>query len=359
MPEEMDPHITPSAQPIAETGATTWYLPAEDDVSSASPGVSPVKKIFFGKDGLRAGWSLLLFIAFVLLIGKVFNLLAHHFFHPAPTRRGAPQPLSRVLIPDGMNFAVIALSAFLVSLIEKRPFAAYGLGSMRGRVGQFLIGSLWGGILLSALIVTLKLTGHLVFDGRLLFGAVALHWGALWLIAFLCVGLFEEYLLRGFFQFTVARGIAGLSGALGMEERTSRVLGFWLSALFFAFIFGLGHKTNPGESPVGLLSAGLISLIFIFSLWRTGSLWWAVGFHAVWDWAESFFYGVGDSGMMAEQHLLATHPVGTPLTSGGLTGPEGSVYVFGILVLITAVIALTLPSQPGSPSQASSPRSEA
>ena len=359
MPEEMDPQNPPTALPIAETGATTWYPPAEDDASAVPPEASTQRKIFFGKDGLRAGWSLLLFIAFVLLIGKVCHTLIQSFHQPAPVRRGAPQPVSLLLITDGLNFFVVAFSAFLVSLIEKRRFSSYGLGSIRGRVGQFLMGSLWGGIFLSALVVALRLTGHLVFDGRLLFGAQAIQWGVLWLIAFLLVGLFEEYFLRGFFQFTVARGLAGISGALGMGERTRKVIGFWLSALFFAFIFGLGHQSNSGESPVGLLAAGIVSLVFVFSLWRTGSLWWAVGFHAVWDWAESFVYGVGDSGMMAEQHLLASHPVGTPLMSGGLTGPEGSVYVFGILLLTTAVIALTLPSQPGSPSQASIPRSEA
>ncbi|ADV84102.1 CPBP family intramembrane glutamic endopeptidase [Terriglobus saanensis] len=358
MPEEMDPQNPPSALPIAETGEKTWYPPAEDDAASVPPEDSALRKIFYGKDGLRAGWSLLLFIAFVLLLGKAFNTVAHHFHHPVP-RRDAPQPLSTLLITDGVNFLIVVFSAFLVSLIEKRRFSSYGLGSIRGRVAQFLVGSLWGGILLSALVVALRLTGHLVFDGRLLFGAQALHWGILWLIGFLLVGLFEEYFLRAFFQFTVARGIAGVSGALGMGERTRKILGFWLSALFFAFIFGLGHKVNPGESPVGLLAAGIVSLVFVFSLWRTGSLWWAVGFHAVWDWAESFFYGVGDSGLMAEQHLLASHPVGTPLMSGGLTGPEGSVYVFGILALTAVVIALTLPSQPGSPSQASAPRSEA
>src|SRR5208282_1390693 len=103
-------------------------------------------------------------------------------------------------------------------------------------------------------------------------------------------------------------------------------------------LFGLGHGKNPGESPIGLLGAGLVSLVFCFSLWRTGSLWWAIGFHASWDWAQSFLYGVADSGWMAEHHLLATHPVGKPILSGGATGPEGSIFVLVILGLITLII---------------------
>jgi hypothetical protein len=74
------------------------------------------------------------------------------------------------------------------------------------------------------------------------------------------------------------------------------------------------------------VAAGLAGLVFCFALYRTGSLWWAIGIHAAWDWSQSFLYGVADSGLMAEGHLFATHPVGKPILSGGLTGPEGSVF---------------------------------
>ena len=94
---------------------------------------------------------------------------------------------------------------------------------------------------------------------------------------------------------------------------------------------------------MGLLSAGLIGLVFCLSLWRTGSLWWAIGFHAAWDWAQSFLYGVADSGLMMQHHLLATHPLGKPILSGGATGPEGSIFILLIFALIVAVILLTLP----------------
>jgi membrane protease YdiL (CAAX protease family) len=105
----------------------------------------------------------------------------------------------------------------------------------------------------------------------------------------------------------------------------------------------MGHKGNPGESPIGLLSAGLAGMVFCLSLWRTGSLWWAIGFHTSWDWAQSFVYGVADSGLMTQHHLMATHPVGRPILSGGTTGPEGSVMILGAFVLIMLIIFFTLP----------------
>ncbi len=125
----------------------------------------------------------------------------------------------------------------------------------------------------------------------------------------------------------------------------AEALGFWTAALAFSILFGLGHSGNPGESPIGLLSAGSAGLVFCFSLWRTGSLWWAIGFHMAWDWAQSFLYGVADSGLMVQHHLLATHPVGKPIWSGGTTGPEGSIFVVLVLLIVAVIIATTLPKR--------------
>jgi membrane protease YdiL (CAAX protease family) len=74
--------------------------------------------------------------------------------------------------------------------------------------------------------------------------------------------------------------------------------------------FGLSHGVNPGESPIGLIAAGLAGMIFCLSLWRSGSLWWAIDFRASWECAQSFLYGVSDSGMKIQERLLATHTLG-------------------------------------------------
>ncbi|MGC2549306.1 MAG: CPBP family intramembrane glutamate endopeptidase, partial [Candidatus Sulfotelmatobacter sp.] len=54
-------------------------------------------------------------------------------------------------------------------------------------------------------------------------------------------------------------------------------------------------------------------------------------------------YGVPDSGLMVKHHLLATHPVGRPIMSGGPTGPEGSVFIIANLTLASLIILFTLP----------------
>jgi hypothetical protein len=71
-----------------------------------------------------------------------------------------------------------------------------------------------------------------------------------------------------------------------------------------------------------------------------GSAWWAIGCHAAWDWAETFFYGTADSGLVAPGHYLTTSPAGNALWSGGADGPEGSLLVLGVILLLVALLVI-------------------
>jgi len=224
--------------------------------------------------------------------------------------------------------------------IEGRRFRDYGLNDKQlGR--QFAMGSAWGVMLLSALVLCLHLVGALTFDGWQLSGWNAIGYAVAWLFGFLLVGLFEELLFRGYPQFTLSRGIGGICHQMGLRYATAT--GFWTAALVTSCLFGYVHRSNSGESSVGLISAGLIALVFCISIWRTGSLWWAIGFHAAWDWMESFFYGVGNSGTMIRGQLIATHPIGRATISGGTTGPEGSILVLPVVILGACAVLFTLP----------------
>jgi membrane protease YdiL (CAAX protease family) len=86
-----------------------------------------------------------------------------------------------------------------------------------------------------------------------------------------------------------------------------------------------------------------IGLLFCLTIQRTGNLWFAVGFHAAWDWAETFFYGTPDSGLVGVGRLLNTSYQGPKWLTGGSAGPEGSVIAFFILLLCALLIHLRFP----------------
>jgi membrane protease YdiL (CAAX protease family) len=224
---------------------------------------------------------------------------------------------------EALTFAIVLLVTWIMSRVEHRPFGQYGLGGNARRWPQFAKGLFSGFAALSLLILGLYLGHWISFNGFLLKspGAILSN-GMLWLLAFLMVGFFEEFMFRGYLQFTLARGIG--FGAIG----------FFIAAAVFNFSFGFVHGSNPGESPIGLFTAGLIGFVFCISLWYTRSLWWAIGFHATWDWGESYFYGTADSGGVSQGRLIDTHPQGKLLLSGGATGPEGSALCLLVIVLI-------------------------
>ena len=157
------------------------------------------------------------------------------------------------------------------------------------------------------------------------FGTLSLHgpeilkYAALDAVGFLFVGLSEEFLLRGYLQFTLGRG-----------------LGFWPAAILTSLIFASAHLGNPGESHLGIFMVAIDGLFCCFILWRTGNLWWAVGNHAAWDFSQSYLYGVRDSGFMATKHLLNPSLHGPDWLTGGSVGPEGSVLI-PVLFVVTIV----------------------
>jgi len=309
------------------------------DQPLAPPQPSIVRRIFVGKEGIRALWSFLIFIlVFAILIGGVG--LLRKKIQPSTQRSRGEITLKGGLVGEAVLALVTLLATWVMSKIERRG-RSYGYGGPN-RLKLFVSGLGWGVGLISLLVFSLWKGGFLVFESRLIFGPDILRYGFLWLISFCFVGVFEESLTRGFILYTLTRGLAGLYQWV-FKTRYSTALGFWSAAVLLSVIFFLGHTNNPGESPVGLLSVFLAGMFFCLSVWRTGSLWWAIGMHAAWDWGQSFLFGVADSGLMAQHHLFATHPQGSALLSGGTTGPEGSIFVVAVLAIGSAVVLLTLP----------------
>ena len=123
-----------------------------------------------------------------------------------------------------------------------------------------------------------------------------------------------------------------------------RRLRFWPAALILSGLFGFAHIFNPGENAFGIIQVVQIGLIFCLILRRTGNLWFAIGFHAAWDWAETFFYGTPDSGMLGVGRFLNTSVQGPNWLTGGSAGPEGSVIAFLVLLLFALIIHLRFPN---------------
>ena len=121
-----------------------------------------------------------------------------------------------------------------------------------------------------------------------------------WGIAFLLAALVEEFLFRGYIQYTLTSGT-----------------GFWPAAFVMSGLFGLGHFFNSHENAVGSIAVVMFGLLLCLFLRRTGSLWCAVGFHLGYDWGQ-MFYGVPDSGIVPYHNLLSSILSGSQWLTGGM-----------------------------------------
>jgi len=296
-------------------------LPVANEPPLITPPSSFSSTIFFGPDGLRSGWRLLCYLLLAATVAMTVNFTLHHIIH-----RKLPQIWDESLGELAAVF-VAFVPAFVMARVEKRPFGVYGLPG-RGAFGKnFWIGVLWGFAAVSALLLAIRGAGDFSITGLALHGARILKFGAFWAVFFLCVGFFEEFLIRGYTQFTLTQGI-----------------GFWPAAVILSLAFGALHLGNAGENKVGILAVVMIALFFCLTLRRTGTLWFAVGFHASFDWGESYFYSVPDSGSLSPGHLLNSSFTGSRWITGGADGPEGSVFVLALIVLWCIFFARVYPS---------------
>lgn len=319
----------------------------QSEVSSTNPTPDPVAP--HHRPTLGALWSLLLYILLLAgLWGAQQILFIAAATHSTPPTVAAPSspitndlPLAPYIIIEAIDFAAILIVSLFMATLEDRRIGVFGLGGNH-LLARLLHGALWGLIAMSILIVTLRSLHLLVFDTRVIHGPAILAAGASQLFLFLLVGLFEEYLFRGYIQFTLTRGLLGLlSFGNRLSPRYARTIAFWIAALLTSAFFLYAHTRNIGENWLGLLQIFLAGIVFVFALWRTGSLWWGIGFHMAWDWSQSFLYGVPDSGGLLQGRLFSTHALGKPLLSGGTVGPEGSILCVPVFLLTIAVLCFT------------------
>jgi membrane protease YdiL (CAAX protease family) len=292
-------------------------------------------RIFLKNEGLRAGWRLLIYAAFVLGLGFGGGIVLQHFIRPA---RGAFSP-GFWFANEVFYFTVIFGAALVMAQIEHRSPGVYGL-PLRGAFGKlFWQGCLFGLIEVSVLVGLISAFGGYSFGGLALRGGELLRWGILWAIFFTFVGLFEEFLFRGYTQYTLGEGV-----------------GFWPAAIVLSLLFGRVHMGNEGENWAGVAGVVMIGLIFAFALCRTGNLWLAVGLHASFDFGETFLYSVPNSGIVFQGHLSNASLHGARWLTGGSVGPEGSVFSFLTMGMLALAIHLLYPAKKALPIQSDSAR---
>ena len=285
------------------------------------PADSTTKRIFIGPNGLRAGWRLLIFIAIVMAMSAVARMIIRRFF-PAALDPTQLTPM-RIIAPDLLVCCILAVAAWIMSTMEGRRLGQYGLPRSEALRKNFWVGLLIGLLATSSTVLAIFALHGVRFTSAAIHGTAILTAAAAWGLAFLLSGLAEEFLFRGYTQFTLTTG-----------------MGFWPSAFLLSGLFGLVHGTNGGETVLGDVSVVSFGLLLCLFLRRTGDLWCAVGFHLGYDWGQTFLYGVPNSGLLPSRNLLNASLSGPRWLSGGTVGPEASIFCPIVLAIVAIVFSL-------------------
>ena len=269
-----------------------------------------LRSLFLGQAGLRHGWRFVIFAAAIILAfqfveGPVILFFAVKFHLDVNALTAELLVLSEIV-----GFLIVLIVTGAAALLERRRIDSYGLPVNR-RFGRLF----WDGAFVGLLTIIFVGLAMLAADGMQVHG-LALHGkeiitsSILWLVGMLLVGVSEEYLFRGY--------------AL---QSLWRAAGFWPAALITSGLFAGAHLSKPHENAIDIGMIFALGVILCLSVQVTGSLWWAVGWHATFDFGQFFIIGTRNGGQLPVGRLFDATFSGPAWINGGELGTEASYFM--------------------------------
>jgi membrane protease YdiL (CAAX protease family) len=228
--------------------------------------MSAIKWLSVGPNGLRHGWRFLIFAAVIFLVVQFLEQPAIAFLaaklHVDRSALSAPS----IIVSDGSNLIVILIVTGVAAQFEQRRIDSYGL-PINEAFGRFFRNGAIAGLAAIAFVAAGMLgTSGMRLHGIALNGSDLITLPLSWPVAMLFVGVTEEYVFRGYALQSLWFGA-----------------GFWPAALITTALFAGAHLPKPHENAIDIGMIFALGVVLCVSVRVTGSLWWAVGRHAAFD----------------------------------------------------------------------------
>lgn len=291
--------------------------------------------VFKGSNGVRAGWRfagyLVLTIGLIFVLQGYFGQSAAAKLHIDLYTLNAPA----MLVSEICILLAVLLSTGLAAVLEHRNIFSYGLPVRDAFRGKYWEGNAIGIVSAGFVGCAMFLTGCFKVNGFGLHGAQWVAVPLLWALVMALVGIAEEAFFRGYGLQALARGT-----------------GFWPAAIISSLLFGALHIPKPDENVIDIFNIMALGLITCFALWRTGNLWWAVGFHTAFDFMQFFVIGTPNGGQHPVGTLLQVAFRGPAWITGGPLGVEASYLMLPVMLLILTYLYFRYPATPQYASKA-------
>ncbi len=132
-----------------------------------------------------------------------------------------------------------------------------------------------------------------------------------------------------------------------MLQTLWKAVGFWPAAIIIALNFAADHYFyKTGENIWDVITLVSLSLLMCYSVLRTGTLWFAVGFHVAFDYMQLFIIGTPNGAQVPVGRLLDVRFSGPDWLTGGVLGTEASFLMYPMIALLWLYIWWRFPARP-------------
>ena len=269
-----------------------------------------------GEGRLRIGWRLLSYLVLFAVCGAAASILG------LALRAIVPRWVLGLLVTLVGGGAFILGTRTLRNRMDHRPWSWVGLTWSWRTARALALGFAVGVLMLGALFCVEWRLGWIDPSWVGEAGKLSPVVGAL--LAALGIGVMEELLLRGVFL-------------QNLGER----LPLWVATLGTGVVFGLLHLANPAQRVdiAFVVSAALATLMLVLARFVTGTLGWAIGWHAAWDWMQDVL-GIADLGAGKAHQLVSVVQHGPVAWTGQAPSIEGGGLAIAIITLAAAALWL-------------------
>ncbi|HUE75185.1 MAG TPA: type II CAAX endopeptidase family protein, partial [Chloroflexota bacterium] len=285
------------------------------------------------------GWRLLIQVVFWILFTGLLTVLMFSIGPPiAPddailSARGAIAML-------GATLASVALAA---RFLDRRPLADFGLRFSPRWWEDFAFGLALGAILMTGVFLTQWTAGWIVVSDTLQTVDASAPFALAILspfVAFVCVGIYEELLTRGYWLRNLAEGL----NAPALGARGAIIAAWVLSSVFF----GLLHATNPGSTVVSTFNLVIAGIFLGLGYVLTGQLAIPIGVHITWNFFQGNVYGFPVSGIQpARATVISISQGGPDVWTGAEFGPEAGLIGLAAIAVGSLLTLLWVRSRHG------------
>ena len=304
------------------------------------------------EERLRAFWRLVFQLALYAGAIAFSRLVAPSIWVALYRRLVDAEAIVRPTSPTSLFVAVqVALLLvvlfslwFSARLLDRRPLSRLGMRVDREWWLDLGFGLLLGSLLMSVIFlielaagwVTVRGAFETTREGAPFFPIILAP-----LVGWVCLGLHEELVFRGYQLTNMAEGL----NFSRFGPRGAIVLALVLSS----FLFGVFHVWNPNASVLSTINLTLWGgLLLGFGYVLTGRLALPMGLHIAWNFFEGNVFGFPVSGWETlGATFLSIEQSGPALFTGGAFGPEAGLLTIAASILGVWMIVLWVRARTG------------